>query len=194
MGAVVVVATMSLDGYIARPDDSVGPLFDWMGNGDVEVVAADDRRPFRTTQASADWIRGSWGRSGAQVCGRHLFDHTDGWAGRPPAGDHVVVVTHEAPTDWPFPDAPFSFVTTGVADAVAQAKELAGDRDVAVSAGNVGGQVLAAGLADEVEINLVPVVLGAGKRFFGDAPEFVLDDPYLSVAGDRVTHLRYRTR
>jgi dihydrofolate reductase len=192
MGAIVVVATMSLDGFIARPDDSVGPLFDWMGNGDVEVVAGDEQRPFRTTRASADWIRDSWGRTGVQVIGRHLFDHTHGWNGRPPAGDHVVVVTHAAPTDWPFPDAPFTFVTTGVSDAVARAKELAGDRDVGVAAGDVGGQVLAAGLADEVEISLVPVVLGSGKRFFGAAPELLLDDPYLTVAGDRVTHLRYR--
>jgi len=73
------------------------------------------------------------------VIGRRLFDYTSGWAGRPPAGDHVVVVTHAAPTDWAYPDAPFTFGTDGVAGAIARAKELAGDRDVLVVAGEVGG-------------------------------------------------------
>ena len=191
---VLLVATMSLDGFIARPDDSVGPLFDWFGAGSEEVTAADEDRVFRTTEASATWIREQWGKVRAGVCGRHLFDHTNGWEGRPPAGDHVVVLTHSVPTDWPYLDtAPFTFVTEGVEAAVATAKELAGDADVTVTAGDVGGQALAAGLVDEVEISLVPVVLGRGKRFFGeDAPEIVLEDPYLSVPGRRVTHLRYR--
>ena len=70
---------------------------------------------------------------------------------------------------------------------------IAGDGDVTVTAGDVGGQALAAGLVDEVEIDLAPVVLGRGKRFFGaDAPEVVLGDPYLVVPSRRVTHLRYR--
>ena len=104
------------------------------------------------------------------------------------------MLTHAVPTDWPYLDtAPFTFVTEGVEAAVATAKELAGDADVTVTAGDVGGQALAAGLVDEVEISLVPVVLGRGKRFFGeDAPEIVLEDPYVSVPGRRVTHLRYR--
>ena len=192
--AVLLVATMSLDGFIARPDDSVGPLFDWFGAGSEEVTAADEERVFRTTEESATWIREKWGRVRAGVCGRHLFDHTNGWEGRPPAGDHVVVLTHSVPTDWPYlGTAPFTFVTEGIEAAVATAKELAGDADVTVTAGNVGGQALAAGLVDEVEISLVPVVLGRGKRFFGeDAPEIVLEDPYLSVSSRRVTHLRYR--
>jgi dihydrofolate reductase len=194
--AVVLVATMSLDGFIARPDDSVGPLFDWFGAGDEDVTAADEERVFRTTGASATWIREQWSKARAGVIGRHLFDHTNGWEGRPPGGEHVVVLTHSVPTDWPhYGTAPFTFVTEGIEAAVATAQELAGDSDVTVTAGNVGGQALAAGLVDEVEIALVPVVLGRGKRFFGDdAPETVLEDPYLSVPSRRVTHLRYRVR
>jgi dihydrofolate reductase len=192
--AVVLVATMSLDGFIARPDDSVGPIFDWFSAGDVEVHAGDEQRPFRTGPESATWLREQWGRIRTGVIGRHLFDHTNGWEGRPPAGDHVVVLTHSVPTDWPHHGtAPFTFVTEGIQAAVATATELAGDADVSVTAGDVGGQALAAGLVDEVEISLVPVVLGRGKRFFGeDAPEVVLDDPYLVVPGRRVLHLRYR--
>src|SRR4051794_155370 len=192
--AVVLVATMSLDGFIARPDDSVGPLFDWFSAGDVDVHAGDEERPFRTAPASATWMREQWGRARSGVIGRRLSDHTTGGGGRPPAGESVVVLTHSVPTDWPhYGTAPFTFVTEGVEAAVATARGLAGDGDVTVTAGDVGGQALAAGLVDEVEIDLAPVVLGRGKRFFGEeAPEVVLDDPYLVVPSGRVTHLRYR--
>ncbi len=96
-----------------------------------------------------------------------MFDLTDGWDGTPPSDvDHVVVVTHRpAPEGWD-PEAPFSFVD-GVEAAVAAAQELAGDRIVEVAAGDVGGQVLAAGFVDEVRMDVVPVVFGSGKRFFG---------------------------
>jgi dihydrofolate reductase len=82
-----------------------------------------------------------------------------------------------------------------VASAVAQAKALAGDKDIDVSPGNVGGQAFAAGLVDEVRVDLVPVVLGAGVRFFVDyaGSPLLLEDPQV-VQGDRVTHLHYRLR
>jgi dihydrofolate reductase len=135
------------------------------------------------------------------VIGRHLFDTTNGWNGVPSVGERVFVVTHRAPTDWvpsetmSAEEAPFTFVTTGVADAIAQARELAGDRHVAVTAGDVGGQAVAAGLVDEIAMDIAPVILGTGKRYFGDAelPEGLLDDPEV-VQGDRVLHLRYRVR
>jgi len=195
MGRVVMGATMSLDGFIADPSGGVGPLFDWYGNGDVEFTGADPDRVFRTTQASADYTRAEWARIRATVIGRRLFDLTNGWDGRPPVGEAVFVVTHRPPAGWDFPDAPFTFVTDGVAGAVAQARAFAGEGDVSVSAGNVGGQALAAGLVDEVSVDLVPVVLGAGVRFFGDyaGATLLLDDPEV-VQGDRVTHLHYRLR
>jgi dihydrofolate reductase len=196
VATTVLFAAVSLDGYIAAPDDSVGELFDFYGAGDVEVAPGDPERPFHLDTTSAEWVTGVFASVGATVVGRRLFDYTNGWDGRPPAGDHVVVVTHEAPTDWPFPDAPFTFVTDGVVAAVDRAREIAGDRTVSVAAGDVGGQALAAGVVDEVELALVPVVFGTGKRFFGDwaGPHLVLDDPHVVIPGRRVTHLRYRVR
>jgi dihydrofolate reductase len=195
MATVITQASMSLDGYIADPSDNVGPLFDWYGNGDVEVTGADPDRVFRVSAASADYLRRAWANAAAGVIGRRLFDITNGWNGRPPVGEAVFVVTHRPPRDWDFPDAPFTFVTDGVASAVAQAKEVAGDRVVSVNPGNVGGQAFQAGLVDEVLVDLVPVVFGAGVRYFGDyaGSPLLLGNPEV-VQGDRVTHLRYRVR
>lgn len=201
MALVATHAVMSLDGFIARPDDSVGPLFDWYDNGDTPLVGGRGRWTFHVSKASADYHQRWWDSCRAVVMGRRLFDTTNGWNGVPSVGERVFVVTHEPPTDWVPSDglsadeAPFTFVTTGVEDAVAQARDLAGDGGVAVCAGDVGGQAVAAGLVDEVAIDLAPVLLGAGKRYFGDTvlPEGLLEDPTV-VEGDRVLHLRYRVR
>ena len=125
----------------------------------------------------------------------HVFDMTGGWDGKPPSGiDHVVVVTHRPePEGWD-PEAPFHFVD-GVEAAVAKEQELAGDRIVEVAAGDVGGQVLAAGLVDEVRMDVVPVVFGSGKRYFGSVDaRHLLEDPDVVIQGNRVLHLRYRVR
>ena len=195
MATVTMQASMSLDGFIADPSDAVGPLFDWYGNGDVEFTGADPDRVFHVSAASAGYLHEAWADAAAGVIGRRLFDITNGWNGRPPVGEAVFVVTHRPPTDWDFPDAPFTFVTDGVAGAVAQAKAFAGDRVVSVSPGNVGGQAVAAGLVDEVRVDLVPVVFGAGVRYFGDyaGSPLLLENPRV-VQGDRVTHLHYRLR
>jgi len=195
MGTVSMQASMSLDGFIADPSDAVGPLFDWYGNGDVEFTGADPDRVFHISAASADYLRQAWANAGAGVIGRRLFDITNGWNGRPPVGEAVFVVTHQPPTDWDFPDAPFTFVTDGVRSAVAKAKAYAGDKNVSVSPGDIGGQALAAGLVDEVRVDLVPVVFGTGVRYFGDdaGSPLLLENPRV-VQGDRVTHLHYRVR
>jgi dihydrofolate reductase len=195
MGSVTMQASMSLDGFIADPSDAVGPLFDWYGNGDVEFTGADPDRVFHISAASAEYLREAWANIGAGVIGRRLFDITNGWNGRPPVGEAVFVVTHRPPADWDFPDAPFTFVTDGVASAVAQAKAYSPDKVVSVTPGNVGGQAVAAGLVDEVRVDLVPVVFGAGVRYFGDyaGSPLLLEDPRI-VQGDRVTHLHYRLR
>src|SRR5439155_15523386 len=111
MGKVIIQASMSLDGYIADPSDSVGPLFDWYGSGDVEVTGADPDRVFRVSAASADYLREVWANIGALVIGRRLFDLTNGWDGRPAVGEAVFVVTHQAPANWGYLEAPFTFVT-----------------------------------------------------------------------------------
>jgi dihydrofolate reductase len=197
MGEVVVQATMSLDGFIAYPSGGVGPLFDWYGNGDVEVRGNDPDRVFKVSAASAEYLRSAWSNIGPGVIGRRLFDLTDGWRGVPPVGDAVFVVTHRVPTEWieTHPDAPFTFVTDGVASAIAKAQAVAGDRVVSLNAGDMTGQALAAGLVDELRVDLVPVLLGTGVRYFGDftGAERLLENPTV-VQGDRVTHLHYRVR
>ncbi len=192
MGKVVMYSSVSVDGFIADENDRPGPLFDWLTSGDVPLDASG---VLTVSQTSYDYTRPYWDQIGATVAGRHVFDMTDGWDGKPPGGvDHVVVVTHRpAPEGWD-PEAPFHFVG-GVEAAVAEAKELAGDRLVEVAAGDVGGQALAAGLVDEVRMDVVPVVFGSGKRYFGSVhAQHLLADPDVVIQGNRVLHLRYRVR
>src|SRR6476469_53575 len=194
MTKVVAQAMMSLDGYVAKQDNTIGRLFDWLQNGTVEIpTPAADFDVHLTPEGAEHWR--AWVVSiGALVCGRTLFNVTDGWNGRHTLDVPVVVVTHEVPIDWvtAHPGAPFSFVTDGVAAAVARAGGFAGDRDVVVSGGTIARQCLDLGLLDEVAIDLVPVVMGAGNRpFFGklSAEDVLLGDPTLCIQGDRVTHL-----
>jgi len=198
MGKVIANASMSLDGYIAKDDNTIGRLFDWLQNGEVEFTSPSGDLTFHLSRRSAEHWRTFIGGVGAMVCGRTLFDFTDGWGGRHTIDLPVVVVTHEVPTAWveAHPDAPFHFVTDGVEAAVAKAKEIAGDRDVAVAAGVIAGQCLELGLLDAVAIDLVPVVMGGGRKFFGDVAvaDVTLGDPTLCIQGDRVTHLVFPTR
>ncbi|MEV0897140.1 dihydrofolate reductase family protein [Actinoplanes sp. NPDC049802] len=192
MGKVVMYASVSVDGFIADEKDRPGPLFDWLTSGDVPL---DSSGVLKVSQPSYDHTRPYWDQIGATVAGRHVFDMTDGWDGTPPGGvDHAVIVTHRpAPEGWN-PGAPFHFVD-GVEAAVARAQELAGDRIVEVAAGDVGGQALAAGLVDEVRMDVVPVVFGSGKRYFGPVDaQHLLEDPDVVIQGDRVLHVRYRVR
>ena len=139
-------------------------------------------------------MREAWASIGAMVIGRRLFDLMNGWDGQPPTGDHVVVVSHRPKPDGWHPEAPYHFVSD-VGDAVDKAKQLAGDRTVAVAAGDVGGQALADGLVDEVAMDVVPVVFGSGRRFFGGIDrQHLLENADAVVQGDRVLHLRYRVR
>jgi dihydrofolate reductase len=155
MGKVIAEAAVSLDGFVADRADAVGPLFDWYNNGDMEVVSADPDRVFHTSAASAEYLR-SWENVGAAVIGRRLFDLTDGWGGRPAAGDAVFVVTHAAPSDWSYPDAPFTFVTDGLPSAIAQARAHAGE----------GGGGAAGGERDW-EPDRSSVAMGTGRRAVG---------------------------
>ena len=196
MGQVISSASMSLDGYIAKQDNTIGLLFDWLQNGSVEVPSPKGDITFHLSPASAEyWLQWTDG-VGALVCGRALFDFTDGWNGMHTMGVPVVVVTHHEPTDWvdAHPDAPFHFVTDGVESAVALAQTIAGDRHVAVAAGTIAGQCLELGLLDVVMIDLVPVVMGGGRPYFGavSVDDYALSDPTSCIQGDRVTHLTFR--
>ncbi|MFI6631865.1 dihydrofolate reductase family protein [Nonomuraea fuscirosea] len=191
MSTVIMHNVVSVDGFIADRKDEVGPLFDWYFNGDVALVEGG---PMKVSRASADYVRPIWAGVGSMVIGRRLFDLTNGWEGRPATGEHVVVVSHRPrPEGW-HPEAPYHFVAD-VAQAVAKAAELAGERTVAVAAGDIGGQALALGLVDEVAMDVVPVVIGSGRRYFGSIDaQHLLEDPHAVVQGDRVLHLRYRVR
>src|SRR3954467_9873740 len=192
MGKVVMYSTVSVDGFIADENDQPGPLFDWLSSGDVPL---DESGQTKGSRASYDYTRSHWDQIGVALAGRPVFALAGGWDGTPPGGvDHVVVVTHRpAPEGWN-PEAPFHFVD-GVEAAVAKAQELAGDRIVEIAAGDVGGQVLAAGLVDEVRMDVVPVVFGSGRRYFGSVgAQHLLEDPGVVIQGNRVLHLRYRVR
>ncbi|MBO0789195.1 MAG: dihydrofolate reductase family protein [Actinobacteria bacterium] len=202
MGIVMMHAAVSVDGFIADENDQVGPLFDYYVNGDAEIIEGGQ---LKVSQVSAAYLRPIVAGTGAMVIGRRLFDLTNGWEGMPPAGDHVVVVSHRPrPADWrpsgiqsvhPRERQASYYFIGDVAQAVAKAKELAGERTVAVTAGEIGGQALALGLVDEVAMDVVPVVFGTGKRYFGSfGGQHLLEDPDTVIQGDRVLHLRYRAR
>jgi len=205
MSTVVMHNAVSVDGFIADAQEQVGPLFGWYSNGDAELVEGG---VMKVSQASAGHVRPMLASIGSMVIGRLLFDITNGWEGAPPAGEHVVVVSHRPEPDGWRPEAsqlqpghphprqpcPYYFVDD-VAQAIAKAGELAGERTVAVAAGDVGGQALALGLVDEVATDVVPVVFVSGKRYFGSVDaQHLFEDPHTVIQGDRVLHLRYRVR
>jgi dihydrofolate reductase len=196
MGKVTTGATMSLDGYIAGPEESgFDQLFQWYGNGTVEIPSASPDAPtIRISAASAELVRAEWENTGALLVGRYLYDMTNAWGGRHPMNVTTVVLTHQRPDDRPADDENFVFVTGGIEAAVAKAKAIAGDRNVGVNGGQMARQCLEAGLLDEVGVELVPVVLGGGKTLFGElgtAP-VRFEGPVAVVQGTGVTHLRYR--
>ncbi len=191
MGKVVSQAAMSLDGFIAQRNNEIGALFDFYDNGPVEIETATPGLSFHVTPPTAQYLRSVMDAVGALVVGRTLFDVTNGWDGRHPFDVPVFVVTHEPPTDWGHDDAPFTFVTDGVAAAVAAAKRVAGEHVVGVTAGTIASQCLRLGLLDEAAVDLVPVVMGEGRRYFEPSDEgaVLLGDPTTCIQGDRVTHL-----
>lgn len=200
MGTIYLHAVASLDGYIADQADDVGRLHEWYFSGDHPIV--EDRHvgshggaPFRVSAASADYVRQMWARQRVLIIGRHQFDLTDGWDGHPPASDHVVVVSHRPKPDGWHPEASYHF-TPSVQQAITLAGELAEDGDIGVAAGDVGGQALALGLVDHVAIDVVPVVLGRGKSYFGSFADddLLLGDPDVVIQGTGVLHLRYPVR
>ena len=198
MSKVTTGATMSLDGYIAGPEESgFDLLFQWYGNGSVEVGSASPDVPaIRISAGSAELIKPEWANTGALLVGRYLYDMTNAWGGRHPMNVTTVVLTHQRPADRPSDDENFVFVTDGIEAAVAKAKEVAGDKNVGVNGGQMARQCLEAGLLDEVGVELVPVVLGGGKTLYGElaTTPVQFEGPIAVAQGTGVTHLRYRVR
>jgi dihydrofolate reductase len=200
MGKVSTGLSMSLDGFIAGPND--GPerplgdggerLFAWYSSGDTEYTLPGTEMVFRVSPQSAELLREAHSKMGAFVTGRRTFDVANGWGGRPPLGVPTFVVTHTVPQEWVYEGSPFTFVTDGVASAVEQAKAAAGGKDVAVGAASIAQQCIKAGLLDQIHVDLVPVLLGGGVRLFdhlGTGPIELERTEVVEGAG--VTHLTF---
>lgn len=196
MGNVIAYMSMSLDGFVAGPNDEIDQVFAWFMGGDTEyrVPGGGEDDVFKVAPASAEMLRETWPGFGSVIVGRRTFDLSNAWGGKPPLGLPHVVVTHHPPAEWVKEGSPFTFVTDGVASAVRRAKQAAGDKDVSMSGASVIQQCLNAGLLDEIHIDLVPVLLGAGVRMLDnlDAARSRGLEIVRVVEGKGVTHLRFR--
>jgi dihydrofolate reductase len=194
MTRVVAIMSMSLDGYVADADDGVAEVFGWYFSGDVEVPTASGSSgmTFRVSAPSAGHLRSLVAEVGAMLTGRRTFERADGWGGRHPWDIPAFVVTHQVPDGWPRPGSTVQFVTDGIESAVARARSAAGPKSVGVHGAETIQQCLDAGLLDEIQIDLVPLLLGAGVRLFDHlaSTPVVLGNPTV-VIGVGVTHLRY---
>lgn len=199
MSKVFTGASMSLDGFIAGPGQSgFDHLFDWYSNGDVElrVGGTGTVLDLKMSEVSTRVFSSILTDTGALVVGRFLFDQTNAWGGEHPLQRPVVVLTHTPPENQERYEPNFVFVTSGIEDAVAKAREIADGKDVGVNGGTIARQALNAGLVDEIYVDLVPVLLGGGTPFFGElqgAP-VALEGPVSVAEGNGVTHLRYLVR
>lgn len=201
MGKVIFTNSISLDGFVAGPND--GPenglgdggeaLFNWYFSGDTPLQLPGDVPPMKPSRASAGYLQEMWPTLGAMVAGRRMFDIANAWQGHPPGAGPTFIVTHHPPAEWLKQGSPFTFVTDGVESAVRQAQAAAGDKNVAVSSASIAQQCLQAGLLDEIYLDLVPVLLGGGVRLFenvGNAPLNLETIKVIDAPG--VTHIAYR--
>lgn len=201
MSNVIFGNSMSLDGFVAGPND--GPenglgdggaaLFAWYTNGNVDVPLPGTDMVFKVSRASADLLHAVWSTIGAMVAGRRMFDIAHAWGGNPPGGGPCFIVTHHPPQEWLMEGSPFTFVTDGVESAVALAREAANGKNVAISSASIAQQCIRAGLLDEIHIDLAPVLLGGGVRLFDNLGTTPLELEILQVVeGIGVTHIKYR--
>jgi dihydrofolate reductase len=192
MSKVVALMSMSLDGFVADPDDGVDEIFAWYFAGDVEVATADPGFTFRVSAASAEHLRALQGEIGAMLTGRRTFEKAGGWGGQHPWGIPAFVIASEVPPGWPKPASPVYFATEGIELAVERAREAAGGKSVGVHGGKTISTLLNAGLLDEICVDLVAVLLGSGVSLFEELENtpIMLGDPTV-VVGAGVTHLRY---
>jgi dihydrofolate reductase len=209
MAKVIVALTMSLDGFIAGANDGADlplgeggmRLFNWYFDGDTPVrhyQEAESRGvsvpPFKLVKSNAEVFEGLIEGGGAVVTGRRTYDISGAWGGHGPLpGLPLFVVTHKVPEHVPQGESHYTFVTDGVHSAIEQAKAAAGDKYVSLMGSAVPQQALRAGLLDEIQIHLVPVLLGAGVRLFDHlGTENIELETVLVVDAPGVTHLRYR--
>ena len=193
MSKLIAIMSVSLDGFVADPNDGVAEVFDWyMNSGNVEIhTGGSDPMTFRVSEASAEHIRSLWAELGAVLTGRRTFDVAHGWNGNHGWGP-AFVLTHHVPDGWPRPGSTVHFVTDGLESAVNQAKAAAAGKNVGVHGADTIQQLLNAGLLDELSIDIAPVLLGDGVRLFDRlaGTPATLGNPSV-IAGVGVTHLRY---
>jgi dihydrofolate reductase len=196
MSKVVAIMSMSLDGFVADPNDGVGEVFDWyMNSGNVEFhTGGADPMTFHISTPSAEHLRGLWSELGAVLTGRRTFDKASGWGGNHAWGP-AFVLTHQLPAGWPKPNSTVHFVTDGIERAVQQAKAAAKGKNVGVHGADTIRQLLTVGLLDEIHVDLAALLLGSGVRLFDHlaGTPVVLGNPTV-IQGVGVTHLRYPVR
>jgi dihydrofolate reductase len=186
MSTVVIVMSMSLDGFIAGPGDDIGPVLDvWL---DPPSGAMSD--------VNQKIVEG-WFTTTAVVMGRRMFDlgaRQSGWVENPPYTVPIFVVSHSVPDEIAAGGTNYTFVTDGVESAIKQAQEVAGDGFVTVVGGaNVFQQALDAGLVDELRLHIAPVVLGKGIRLFDNLAALPVKLEVAEVVDTPdVTHVTYR--
>ena len=195
MSKVVLYMSMSVDGFITGPDDGVDHglgvggerLHDWLRTGGVDPAS------HRPADGPSVTVFDELMSTGAVITGRRTFDHAGGWAGDHHDGVPIFVLTHTAP-DEPAPGSAH-YVTDGIRSCVTRATAAAGDRDVLLHGAATAQECLRAGLLDEIELQLMPVLLGQGRRLFTDLPpDHVELELVRAMDGPGVQHLRYRVR
>jgi dihydrofolate reductase len=200
MGKVTFNMTMSLDGFVAGPND--GPenglgdggdgLFNWYFNGDTEVYLSEGTPLLKVSKQSAQLMKEAVSQYGAGIWGRRTFDIAHAWGGNPP-GSPAFIVTHNVPQEWVKPGSPFTFVTDGVESAIRQAKEAAGDKDVVICTPSILQQAIKAGLVDEITVDVAPILIGGGVSMFdhlGTGP--INLECTRNIQTPQVTHLAFR--
>jgi dihydrofolate reductase len=191
MGKVVLVMSMSLDGFVTASNPRMEAP---MGDGGLvlhEWIMGDEH------DVNRQFLEASIENLGATICGRKTYDASlPSWGANGPSGSArrpLFVVTHKAPNESP-ENGVYTFVTNGIEAALEKAKTTARDKDVAVMGGaNIGQQYLKAGLIDDIQIQLVPVLFGSGTRLFDHlGSEHRKLEPVSVLETPVVTHLRYR--
>jgi dihydrofolate reductase len=210
MSKVRVHIAISADGYVAGPNQSqqnpLGEggeaLHDWFV--ELKVWREPHGRDGGEVNANTPIAEESLANVGAEIMGRGKFgppgggpwgeDPWPGWWGEdPPFHKPVFVVTHHEREPLTLSDTTFTFVTDGIESALEQAREAADGKDVYIGGGaDIINQYLAAGLVDELEVHIAPLILGGGERLFdGVGPDLKLEQ-LRAVEGPGVAHLKYR--
>jgi dihydrofolate reductase len=187
---VILDISMSLDGFIAGPNDHVKPLHDWLFSGDTPSAYNDF---FKLSKKSAKVFDNLIKTTGAIVTGRRTYDITAGWGGNHPFPRvPVFVLSSRVPKKVPKGSTSFTFVPDGIKSAVRQARKAAGKKNVYILGGaSIAQQCLNAKLLDEVMIHLVPLLLGGGVRLFDNLEKQIKLEPTKIIAAPGITHLEF---